>query len=63
MNDTSQTVKNLQQEIWLSKSPEERLMQFMKDNDSLFKFWNTVSQPIEHKVDFNSEVKDKRSDD
>jgi hypothetical protein len=39
MNDTSQNVKDLQLKIWLSKSPGERLMQFMKDNASLFQFW------------------------
>jgi hypothetical protein len=39
MNDTPQHIKELQLKIWLSKSPAERLMQFMKDNTSLFQFW------------------------
>ena len=39
MNDTPQNIKELQLKIWLSKSPGERLMQFMKDNASLFQFW------------------------
>ena len=42
MNDTPQNVKELQLKIWLSKSPGERLMQFMKDNASLFQFWNAA---------------------
>ena len=40
MNDTPQHVKKLQLKIWLSKSPAERLKQFMEDNTSLFQFWN-----------------------
>jgi len=42
MNDTPQHIKELQLKIWLSKSPGERLKQFMEDNASLFQFWNTV---------------------
>jgi len=40
MNDTPQHIKELQLKIWLSKSPAERLKQFMEDNTSLFQFWN-----------------------
>lgn len=39
MNDTPQQIKRLQLKIWLSKSPAERLKQFMEDNASLFQFW------------------------
>jgi len=42
MNDTPQNIKELQLKIWLSKSPGERLMQFMKDNASLFQFWTAA---------------------
>jgi hypothetical protein len=42
MNDTPQHIKELQLKIWLSKSPAERLKQFMEDNASLFQFWNKV---------------------
>ena len=42
MNDTPQHIKGLQLKIWLSKSPAERLKQFMEDNTSLFQFWNTA---------------------
>ena len=42
MNDTPQNIKELQLKIWLSKSPGERLMQFMKDNASLFQFWTAT---------------------
>ncbi|PWV46529.1 hypothetical protein [Chitinophaga sp. S165] len=44
MNDTPQHIKELQLKIWLSKSPGERLKQFMEDNASLFLFWNTVQK-------------------
>lgn len=39
MNDTPKHIKELQLKIWLSKSPGERLKQFMEDNASLFHFW------------------------
>ena len=42
MNDTPQDIKNLQLKIWLSKSPAERLKQFMEDNTALFQFWDTM---------------------
>lgn len=39
MNDTPRHIKNLQLKIWLSKSPAERLRQFLTDNEALQKFW------------------------
>ena len=39
MTDTPQNIKDLQLKIWLSKSPGERLKQFMEDNASLSQFW------------------------
>ena len=42
MNDTPQHIKELQLKIWLSKSPAERLKQFMEDNTSLFQFWKAA---------------------
>lgn len=44
MNDTPQHIKELQLKIWLSKSPAERLKQFMEDNASLFKFWKAAQK-------------------
>lgn len=42
MNDTPQNIEELQLKIWLSKSPGERLKQFMEDNASLFQFWTAA---------------------
>ncbi|WP_315816998.1 hypothetical protein [Paraflavitalea speifideaquila] len=42
MNDTPEYIKELQLKIWLSKSPSERLKQFMEDNASLFQFWKAA---------------------
>lgn len=42
MNDTPQNIKELQLKVWLSKSPAERLKQFMEDNARLFLFWKTA---------------------
>ena len=57
MNDTPEHVMELQLKIWLSKSPGERLKQFMEDNASLFQFWN-MAQKSNHKID-NSKSLDK----
>jgi hypothetical protein len=48
MNDTPQHIKELQLKLWLSKSPGERLKQFMEDNAALFQFWNLAqnSRPM-----------------
>lgn len=49
MNDTPKEIKDLQLKIWLSKPPQDRLRQFMLDNDALFKFWS-MAKPIESKI-------------
>lgn len=36
MNDTPLHIKQLQLKNWLSKSPGERLLQFIVDNDKMF---------------------------
>lgn len=44
MEDTPQYIKDKQLEIWLSKSPGERLKQALLDNDAMFNFWNTIKK-------------------
>jgi len=39
MTDTTQKVKDLQLQIWMSKTPEERLMTFLKDNEVMYLIW------------------------
>ena len=39
MNDTPEYIKEKQFEIWMAKTPEERLIQFCKDNDAMYRFW------------------------
>jgi hypothetical protein len=36
MNDTPNHIKELQLKIWLSKTPGERLYQFLDDNDKMY---------------------------
>jgi hypothetical protein len=36
MEDTPEHIKQIQLKIWLSKSPGERLKQFLIDNEALF---------------------------
>ena len=38
MTDTPQHIKDLQLKLWLAKTPEERLTQFLKDNDEMYRF-------------------------
>jgi hypothetical protein len=35
MNDTPQHIQDLQLQLWLSKTPGERLYQFLVDNDTM----------------------------
>jgi len=37
MTDTPKHIHELQLKLWLSKPPEERLMQFIMDNDIMFR--------------------------
>jgi hypothetical protein len=53
MNDTPQHIKELQLKIWLSKSPGERLKQFMEDNASVFQFWNAAQKSNNKATDPN----------
>jgi len=39
MTDTPEHIKQLQLHVWLSKTPMERLLQFLHDNETLFLFW------------------------
>jgi hypothetical protein len=39
MKDTPDHIKKMQLQIWLAKSPGERLRQAIEDNDALFAFW------------------------
>jgi hypothetical protein len=55
MNDTPQYIKELQLKIWLSKSPGERLRQFMEDNASLFQFWNKAQKSNNNTPDLKIE--------
>lgn len=36
MTDTPKHIKELQLKLWLAKTPGERLLQFLTDNDILF---------------------------
>ncbi|MBX9784171.1 MAG: hypothetical protein K2X48_12850 [Chitinophagaceae bacterium] len=49
MNDTPQHIKELQLKIWMSKTPEERLKQFLKDNEVMFRIWKKAKEEREKK--------------
>lgn len=56
MNDTPQSIKDLQLKIWLSKSPGDRLKQFMEDNASLFMFWSMAQKSNSNGSDYQAKV-------
>jgi hypothetical protein len=50
MTDTANHIKKIQLDIWLSKSPAERLHQFLIDNDTLMQFWRNAKVQIKKPV-------------
>lgn len=38
MTDTPTYIKNIQLKIWLSKTPAQRLKQFLVDNEAFYNF-------------------------
>jgi cytidylate kinase len=47
MNDTPKHIKDLQIKIWLSNTPGERLLQFIKDNQIMFRSWKQAKEERE----------------
>ena len=45
MTDTPEYIKDLQLKIWLAKPPEERLLQFILENEP---WWNALQQTKEN---------------
>jgi len=46
MTETPEHIKQMQLNIWLSKSPMERLFQFLQDNEALYNFWKKNSTSL-----------------
>ncbi len=53
MTDTPQHIKELQLKLWLVKTPEERLLQFLKDNDSMWKAIVNAKKELNIPFDIN----------
>lgn len=49
IQDTPEYIKQLQLKIWLSKTPGERIIQFVKDNDDFFKMINAAKASLKTK--------------
>ena len=47
MQDTPQSIKDMQLKLWLSKPPMERLRQFLIDNEAFFQFTNEVRRSLQ----------------
>jgi len=46
MQDTPDHIKKIQLQIWLSKTPEERLRQAIEDNEALYAFWAQAKEQL-----------------
>ena len=55
MNDTPEHIKELQLKLWLSKPPEERLLQFIRENDA---WWQALKEAKENNLNLK-ETKNK----
>jgi len=44
LTDTPEHIKDLQLKLWLSKTPEERLLQFIRENDA---WWRALKEAKE----------------
>ncbi|MBC7552834.1 MAG: hypothetical protein H7257_02520 [Taibaiella sp.] len=51
MQDTPEHVKKIQLELWLAKTPGERILQYLKDNEELYKMWDSVKAQQQLKGD------------
>jgi hypothetical protein len=49
MTDTPDHIKKLQHEIWMRKSPMERLKQFLLDNDDFYRVTDKIKSEINAK--------------
>lgn len=46
MTDTPDHIKKIHLEIWLSRPPEERLRQFLINNEEMFRFWKEMRNEL-----------------
>jgi hypothetical protein len=46
MQDTPEHIKQIQLDIWMSKTMSERLERTILDNDALFKLWQEMRKQI-----------------
>jgi hypothetical protein len=47
--DTPEHIKDLQLKLWLSKPPEERLLQFIRENDAWLRALNEAKEILKLK--------------
>jgi hypothetical protein len=61
MTDTPKHIKELQLQLWLAKTPGERLLQFITDNDVMFQglieFKKQLINPIKKTVLDNKSIR------
>ena len=54
MKDTPDHIKELQLKHWLSKSPEERLLQFIRENEA---WWKALKDAKENYISKEKRIK------
>ena len=50
MTDTPKHILEIQLKLWLEKTPGERLLQFLTDNDALYKAILATKEKIKHPI-------------
>jgi len=50
MTDTPKHIQKIQLKLWLEKTPGERLLQFLTDNDVLYKAIQATKEKIKQQV-------------
>ncbi len=56
MQDTPEHIKQMQLDIWMSKTMSERLERCIIDNDALFKFWKEARKQISPNNNNNADL-------
>lgn len=47
MEDTTDEIMRIQNEIWMAKTPEERLKQFLKDDTAFYKMCDAAKEQFQ----------------
>lgn len=61
MNDTPEHIQQLQLKLWLAKTPAERFLQFLTDNDIMFQGILAAKQARQKKFEKKNSGEEKKN--